>query len=85
VATLGEKLVATLEFRDTELPDETPASRKFHVLTIITSDKTVTDTADAPSLAVETISTDRIGLVKKMSVRTNAPLSHYAYGHESGN
>jgi DNA-binding NarL/FixJ family response regulator len=79
--TLAEKLAAKLESGSNKLPHETLSDREFQVMTMIASGKTVTEIADELSLSVKTISTNRTRLLKKMSMRTNAELTHYAFKH----
>ena len=76
--TLAEKL-ATYLSTDTQKPaQELLSDREFQVLRLIASGKIVSEIARELSLSVKTISTYRMRILEKMSMRTNAELTHYA-------
>ncbi len=59
-------------------PHETLSDREFEVLLLISSGKTVSEIAGLLSLSNKTISTYRARILKKMGIKTNAKLTHYA-------
>ena len=54
------------------------SSREFEVMRLIASGKTVREIAGLLSLSDKTISTYRARLLKKMGLKNNAELVHYA-------
>jgi DNA-binding NarL/FixJ family response regulator len=54
------------------------SDREFEVMRMLASGKTVSQVADDLSLSVKTVSTHRVRLLKKMNMKTNAELTHYA-------
>ncbi|OGG46695.1 MAG: DNA-binding response regulator [Candidatus Handelsmanbacteria bacterium RIFCSPLOWO2_12_FULL_64_10] len=75
---LAEKLAVDLA-TDTERPlHERLSDREYQVLCLIASGKTVKEIAAGLSLSVKTVSTYRIRILKKMNVKSNAELIHYA-------
>jgi DNA-binding NarL/FixJ family response regulator len=54
------------------------SDREFQILKMIASGKTVSQIGRELSLSVKTISTHRARILKKMSLTTNAELTHYA-------
>jgi len=59
-------------------PHELLSERELQVLRMLASGKTVSQVAEELSLSVKTISTHRMRLLKKMQMKTNAELTHYA-------
>jgi two-component system, NarL family, invasion response regulator UvrY len=76
-ATLGELLVNSLE-RGSDPPHSALSDREYQVFTLIASGKTVSEIAAEIALSVKTVSTYRARILEKMSMRTNAELTHYA-------
>jgi two-component system invasion response regulator UvrY len=76
-ATLGELLVNSLE-RGSDPPHSLLSDREYQVFTLIASGKTVSEIALEIALSVKTVSTYRARILEKMSMRTNAELTHYA-------
>lgn len=74
---LAEKLVVDLSTSD-KPAHETLSDRELEVLCLIASGKTVGEIADTLSLSDKTISTYRRRILDKMSMSTNAELTHYA-------
>ncbi len=75
---LAEKLVVDLA-TDAEKPlHERLSDREYQVLCLIASGKTTKEVATELSLSVKTVSTYRIRILKKMNVKSNAELIHYA-------
>lgn len=77
-ASMAEKLIVDLERGDDRPPDETLSDREFQVMRLIASGKTLSEIAALLSLSDKTVSTYRARLMEKMSMRTNAELTHYA-------
>jgi two-component system invasion response regulator UvrY len=71
-------LIIDLERGANGPPHETLSDREFEVMCLIASGKTVTEIADLLALSDRTISTYRARILEKMSLRTNAELTHYA-------
>lgn len=57
---------------------KTLSEREFQVFSMITGGKTLTEIATVLGLSVKTVSTHRTRLLKKMRMKTNADLIHYA-------
>ena len=75
---IAEKLVVDLSRGTDRPPHETLSDREFEVMRLIASGKTVSEIAAMLSLSDKTISTYRARLLEKMSMKTNAELTHYA-------
>jgi DNA-binding NarL/FixJ family response regulator len=80
-AALGERLAQALRPGGTDFPHESLSAREFQLLVLIGSGRTVGEIAAQLSLSVKTVSTYRARLLKKMSMKTNAELTHYALAH----
>ena len=75
---LAEKLAFDLA-EDSELPPhESLSPREFQVMSLIASGKTVSEIAEELGVSVPTVSTFRARILEKMSMKTNAQLTHYA-------
>ena len=77
-ATLAERLVDEVSMDSSKLPHELLSDREYQVLCMLASGKSATDIANILSLSVKTISTHRARILRKMQMRTNAELIHYA-------
>lgn len=75
---LAEQLVVDLKRGSEGPPHELLSDREFEVMRLIASGKTVGDIAEVLSLSDKTISTYRARILEKMSMKTNAELTHYA-------
>ena len=80
-ATLGEKLVLELEDNRGKPLHESLSDREYQVMWMIASGKTVRQIADELFLSPNTISTHRTRILRKMSMKSNAELMHYAIAH----
>jgi DNA-binding NarL/FixJ family response regulator len=80
-AELAETLASVLAGEKGGAVHERLSDREFEILKILASGKTVSEAALALSLSVKTVSTHRTRLLKKMEMRTNAELMHYAMRH----
>lgn len=77
-SSLAEKLAFELEDSSGGSSHEKLSDREFQVMCMIASGKRVKEIADALSLSVKTISTYRTRILKKMNMRNNSQLIHYA-------
>ncbi len=74
---LAEKLAFDLESGD-KLTHEALSNREFQVMLMIATGKKLKQVAEELFLSVETVSTYRARILKKMRMKTNAELTHYA-------
>jgi len=74
---LAELLASNLEGGDSPI-HELLSDREYQVMCMIASGKTATDIAKELSLSINTISTYRIRILEKMSMKNNAEITHYA-------
>jgi two-component system invasion response regulator UvrY len=77
-AELAEALASLLAGEGKGMPHERLSDREFEVLKMLASGKTVSQVAQDLALSVKTVSTHRMRLLKKMNMKTNAELTHYA-------
>ena len=77
-AELAETLASVLAGQEAGAPHDRLSNRELEILRMIASGKTVSQIAESLSLSVKTVSTHRTRLLKKMSMKTNAELMHYA-------
>ncbi len=75
---LAERLVLHLHDDPGKPPHEALSNREFEVLRLLASGRTVSEAAEAMALSVKTVSTYRTRILEKMSMKTNAELTHYA-------
>jgi len=75
---LAEKLVFDMARGEDGPPHEALSQREFEVMRLIASGKTISEIAELLSLSDRTISTYRVRILEKMSMKTNAELTHYA-------
>jgi DNA-binding NarL/FixJ family response regulator len=80
-AELAETLASVLAGEKGGAVHERLSDREFEILKILASGKTVSEAALVLSLSVKTVSTHRTRILKKMEMRTNAELMHYAMRH----
>ena len=64
-----------------ENPHEALSDREYETLRLIASGKKLAEIAELMSLSPKTVSVYRARLLEKMSLRTNADLTHYAVKH----
>jgi len=76
-ATVADKLAQSLDQHSDKELHETLSDREFDVLKLIASGKTISEIAGELSLSATTVSTYRARILVKMSLRTNAELTHY--------
>jgi two-component system invasion response regulator UvrY len=77
-AELAEALASLLAGEGKGTPHERLSDREFEVLKMLASGKTVSQVAQDLGLSVKTVSTHRVRILKKMNMKTNAELTHYA-------
>jgi DNA-binding NarL/FixJ family response regulator len=81
-AELAESLASFLAGETAGAPHERLSDREFEIMKMLGSGKTVSEVARELSLSVKTVSTHRTRILKKMGMKTNAELTHYAVrGH----
>ena len=76
--TLGEKLALELADNRGKPLHETLSDREYQVMWMIASGKTVRQIADDLFLSPNTVSTHRTRILRKMNLKSNAELMHYA-------
>ncbi len=76
--SLAEKIAFALDTDVDKLPHEKLSDREYQVLCAIASGRTVSEIAESIHLSVKTVSTYRARILEKMSMKTNADLTHYA-------
>lgn len=79
---LAERLVLELNSGIEKPLHDTLSDREFEILRLIASGLSVTDISVELTLSVKTISTYRSRLLKKMHLKNNAELIHYAIKHQ---
>lgn len=75
---LAETLASVLAGESRGAPHERLSDREFEIMRMLASGKTVSQIAQELSLSVKTVSTHRMRILRKMEMRTNAELTHYA-------
>jgi DNA-binding NarL/FixJ family response regulator len=75
---LAETLASMLAGEAKGEAHEHLSDREFEVMKLLASGKTVSQIAHTLGLSVKTISTHRTRILKKMNMKTNAELTHYA-------
>ena len=80
-AEVAQELASEVSGERVGLPHEALSNREYQTLCMIASGQTVTAIADKLALSVKTISMYRARLLKKMQLKNNAELTHYAFKH----
>ena len=75
---LAETLASVVAGETGSAPHERLSDREFEVFKLLARGKTVTQVAQDLGLSVKTVSTHRTRLMRKMEMKTNAELTHYA-------
>jgi len=75
---LAETLASLVAGEAVGLPHERLSDREFGVFKRLAEGRTVSQIAQELSLSVKTVSTHRTRILKKMEMKTNAELTHYA-------
>ncbi len=81
-AELGEKLALELEGKRGGLAHEALSDREYQILWMIASGKTGREIAQDLFLSPNTVSSYRTRILRKMKMKTNAELMHYAFKHQ---
>lgn len=79
---LAERLASALESDGGKLLHEALSDREYQVMWMIASGKTVRQIADSLCLSPNTVSTHRTRILRKMQMKNNAELMHYAMRHK---
>lgn len=79
---LAERLASALESDGSKLLHEALSDREYQVMWMIASGKTVRQIADSLCLSPNTVSTHRTRILRKMQMKNNAELMHYAMRHK---
>ena len=77
-ASMAERIAFDLGGDTKMVGHEKLSDREYQVMCMIASGKPVSKIADELSLSVKTISTNRSRLLKKMDMKNNAEITHYA-------
>jgi len=77
-ASLAERLASEIKIGVEKPRHDILSNREFQILCMIASGKAVKQISDELSLSVKTISTFRCRILKKMNMKNNAELTHYA-------
>ena len=75
---LAETLASMVAGEGSGKPHERLSNREFEILKLIGSGRTVSQIAEDLTLSVKTVSTHRTRILRKMDMKTNAELTHYA-------
>jgi DNA-binding NarL/FixJ family response regulator len=75
---LAETLASVVAGEGGGAPHERLSDREFEVFRMLASGRTVSQIAEDLGLSVKTVSTHRTRILKKMEMKTNAELTHYA-------
>lgn len=76
---IAEKLLIQVD--TDKAPHETLTNKEFEIFKLLAIGKTITQIADALSLALTTVSTHRSRILQKLGLATNSELTRYAISH----
>ncbi|MFI5149242.1 MAG: response regulator [Bacteroidia bacterium] len=76
--SLSEKLADDISSDPNKAPHELLSDREFEVMKLLASGKTVSEVSELLFLSVPTVSTYRTRVLKKLNLKNNAELMHYA-------
>jgi two-component system, NarL family, invasion response regulator UvrY len=79
---MAERLADEIGTLSEKPPHELLSDREFEIMRLLSSGKTVTEIADRLCIAVNTVSTYRVRVLKKMGLANNAELMRYALQHQ---
>lgn len=77
---IAEKLLTHMD--SDKKPHELLSNREFEIFKLLALGKTVTQIAEALSIALTTVSTHRSRIMEKLSLSTNSELTRYAISHQ---
>ncbi len=75
---LAEALASILAGESGGAPHERLSDREHQIFMMLVSGRTVSQVAERLELSVKTVSTHRTRILRKMNMKTNAELTHYA-------
>lgn len=78
---IAERLLMHLEKDKNKQPHELLATREFEIFKLLAMGKTISQIAEALSIAQTTVSTHRSRIMEKMGLATNSELTRYAMTH----
>ncbi len=81
-STMAERLASHLGTNSEKLLHETLSDREFEIMCLIASGMRVKDIAGELSLSMKTVSTHRIHILRKMEMKSNSELIHYAFQNQ---
>jgi DNA-binding NarL/FixJ family response regulator len=76
--SISEKMASDLSGDQQKAPHELLSNRELEVMKLLASGKTVSEISEVLFLSVPTISTYRNRILKKLNLRNNAELMHFA-------
>ncbi len=76
--SVADTLVTSLDTDSNKPPHETLSDREYQVMCMIASGKSVSTISKDLNLSVKTISTFRSHILRKMNMKDNAEITHYA-------
>ncbi len=79
---LAELLASSIVHGTDKMPHEKLSDREFQVMSMIASGNSVSDIAENLSLSINTVSTHRNHILKKMNMKNNAEITHYAFKYK---
>ncbi len=80
--SIAEQLAHSIENDSSNIPHEDLSDREFEIAKLLASGMSLTDISEKLSLSITTISTYRLRIMKKLSLKTNAELTLYAIEHK---
>ena len=81
-SAIAERLVEQLKFGAEKLPHDRLSVREYQVMHLTSSGKSLKEIAGELSISVQTVSTHRARILKKMGLHTSAELIRYALENE---
>ncbi len=76
--SLAEKLVQNIDQSSRDAEHEALSDREFEVFCMIAAGKSIAKISDEMNLSQSTVNTYRTRIMRKMNLRTNAEIIHYA-------
>ncbi len=78
---VAEQLAIDLEREDDRPLHQRLSDREYQVMCMIASGKTVKDISNELSISVSSVSTIRVRILRKLNMKNNAEITHYAIKH----
>ncbi|MGA2029273.1 MAG: response regulator transcription factor [Verrucomicrobiota bacterium] len=79
---MAERLVEQLKFGAEKLPHDRLSDREYQVMHLTSSGKSLKEIASELSISVQTVSTHRARILKKMGLHTSAELIRYTFEND---